>query len=42
MSNLRLITSNLDEFIKLFQSNSTIPLNKETLRTYRAAYKHAN
>lgn len=31
-----------DEFMKLFQSGSTIPLNKETLQIYRAAYDHAN
>lgn len=31
-----------DEFMKLFQTSSTVPLNKETLQTYRAAYTHAN
>lgn len=31
-----------DEFMKLFQSSSTIPLNKETLQNFREAYTHAN
>ena len=31
-----------DEFMKLFYSNATIPLNQETLQTYSAAYEHAN
>lgn len=31
-----------DEFMKLFYSDSTIALNKETLQTYATAYEQAN